>query len=435
VRCFEDVEVPLDPRVTVIIGENGAGKTTIAEAMASLSAGDGEGLTAFPLRHGAGVGDGAIELFEAGAKEPAARWTPGERRRLPESRFLFAYGRYRRVQPPERPLAFADGQPLYGAGWTEEAWSDRQKSSPIDRVLGRRTLSLFASDHYLLRELGQELVDLSARRQTEAQVAEAWRALSDSLRSLDGGIEGIDVVERAGRDVVVVRRNGVSLDLRELSDGYQAILVVVIDLLIRRAFLASEWGALPPAAAKPERPAAMTVLIDEVDLHLHPRWQRSVLRQLTTLFPDVQFVITTHSPAVVQGAIDDRYAVLVLREDEGKRVTIAALSAEQRRALRGAHLGSLLVDHHLFGVGSRFSPRYEAQEKKVRRLRRKLERQTATPEDRKELIAALEKLQLLVVREERRWVGQSFTRELTKAQLASVKELVTLNEERRRGSA
>ena len=56
-RCFEEAEIPLDPRVTVIIGENGAGKTTVAEAMASLSSGEDEGLRHFPLRLGVLVGN------------------------------------------------------------------------------------------------------------------------------------------------------------------------------------------------------------------------------------------------------------------------------------------------------------------------------------------------------------------------------------------
>ena len=51
VRCFEETVVPLDRRVTVIIGENGAGKTTIAETLASLSFGEDEGLKEFPSRH------------------------------------------------------------------------------------------------------------------------------------------------------------------------------------------------------------------------------------------------------------------------------------------------------------------------------------------------------------------------------------------------
>ncbi|CAI8703091.1 hypothetical protein EMIT0P291_100113 [Pseudomonas sp. IT-P291] len=46
------------------------------------------------------------------------------------------------------------------------------------------------------------------------------------------------------------------------------------------------------------------VLIDEVDLHLHPKWQRSLIRQLSETFPNCQFVLTTHSPLVISDAKD-----------------------------------------------------------------------------------------------------------------------------------
>lgn len=49
VRCFRDAEIGFDPHVTVLIGENGSGKTTVMEALASLSYGEGEGLGKFPL--------------------------------------------------------------------------------------------------------------------------------------------------------------------------------------------------------------------------------------------------------------------------------------------------------------------------------------------------------------------------------------------------
>ena len=82
VRCFADAEVPLGPRVTVLLGENGSGKTTAAEAIAALCAGNGEGWGELPVRHGAG--DAEIALYEEGATEPAAAWsTRGERKRLP----------------------------------------------------------------------------------------------------------------------------------------------------------------------------------------------------------------------------------------------------------------------------------------------------------------------------------------------------------------
>jgi predicted ATP-binding protein involved in virulence len=223
----------------------------------------------------------------------------------------------------------------------------------------------------------------------------------------------------------VIYRKGLDLDMRELSDGYQAILVIVLDLLFRRAFLPSADGASHRATA---------VIIDEVDLHLHPRWQRGVVRQLTQLFPEMQFILTTHSPAVVQGAIDDGHAVLVLKEDNGA-VAVSPVSVTARRALRGAQLGSVLVDRHLFGVGSRYSPRFEAVERKVRRLRKKLEAGTATPEDREALLVGLDKLEELMADEEERWAKQPLLTELAKVQIASLKQLAAMNEEARRGSA
>ena len=72
VRCFGDAEIPFDRRITVIVGENASGKTTLMEALASLTHGDDEGLTAFPLRHGAARGE--IALYESGRKSAVARW-------------------------------------------------------------------------------------------------------------------------------------------------------------------------------------------------------------------------------------------------------------------------------------------------------------------------------------------------------------------------
>jgi hypothetical protein len=148
----------------------------------------------------------------------------------------------------------------------------------------------------------------------------------------------------------------------------------------------------------------------------------------------MQIVLTTHSAAVVQGAIDDGHTVLVLRERDGE-VEVSPLSGEVRGKLRGAQLGSILVDRHLFDVDSRFSAKYEAVEKKVRRLRRKLEAGQATEEDRAALLVGLDKLEELMADEEMRWAKQPLTSELAKVQIASLRELAALNEEARRGSA
>jgi hypothetical protein len=99
VRCFDATEIALDPRVTVIIGENGAGKATVAEVIASVSYGTEEGLRHFPFRYGKPTCH--IAVFDADRKTPTAVWHHGGKRpvhqRLQENRYLFAYGRYRRV--------------------------------------------------------------------------------------------------------------------------------------------------------------------------------------------------------------------------------------------------------------------------------------------------------------------------------------------------
>lgn len=425
VRCFEDVTLQLDPRVTVLIGENGAGKTTVAEAIASLCYGDDEGLSSFPLRHGSK--DGLIALYEENREAPIGAWTAGpreERKRLPSERLLFAYGRYRRVEFPE--TLPQEGMPEFlGPEW-EDARSARLEQDLSSVVLRRRTATLALPDSHLLSDLRRYLRDLFVLREADPQMALAWRALDASVQKLGFGLEGIGMIEQGGRNEPVVRRHGVLVPLRELSDGYQSMLVIVFDLIMRFVYLQPSFE---PALSRPA-----VVVVDEVDLHLHPRWQRAVVPQLVSLFPGAQIILTTHSPAVVQGAIDEGYSVVTLSEHKGV-VSAAALSEKKRKALVGANIGSLLVEDLLFDLPSRYSPKFEKLEKTVRRVRRKMEAGTATPEDKRALGRALGKLEELVAEEEARWVNGPILSELVKLQLAAFRDWVASDKEITRGSS
>lgn len=86
-----------------------------------------------------------------------------------------------------------------------------------------------------------------------------------------------------------------------LSDGYRIMIAMVADIAARMA------EANPDEQSSGVFDPLLTsgiVLIDEIDLHLHPKWQRKVLHQLHRIFPNVQFLVTTHSPNVVIGALD-----------------------------------------------------------------------------------------------------------------------------------
>lgn len=414
IRCFDDVTIPLDPHLTIIIGENGAGKTTVAEAMASLSFGEDEGLRHFPLRHETRTGH--IALFDANQKRPTAIWRHGGsrlvRQRLPEDRYLFAYGRYRRVYDPDAEDTDGLEPPMSPAALLDELAyaAPRWRTTTLTRIDGR-----------LLRDLSRYLVAIHAARSFDPGMETIWNRLQDSLPALEQGMEGIEMVRGKTAYFPMIIRHGVRLGINELSDGYQAVLVIIFDLILRYAFLFS--------TLKDPLQGAATVIIDEVDLHLHVRWQRTVLRQLTTLFPGTQFLVTTHSPAVVQAAIDDRHAIVVLRE-RGGAVQASPLSARARSRLRYASIGSLFVERLLFGADSRYSVEVQGEEEEVRRLRRKAQAGRATEADRRRLFVLLNHLEeLMAAEEERRGEGPLMS-EMAKLQRAFLQDLTADHDER-----
>ncbi|MBT9555513.1 MAG: AAA family ATPase [Myxococcales bacterium] len=84
-----------------------------------------------------------------------------------------------------------------------------------------------------------------------------------------------------------------------LSDGYHVFLGLVADIARRAVILNDHLGANAPLLS------GGVVLVDEIDLHLHPKWQRTVVQGLRKAFPKIQFVLTTHSPQVL-GSVENR---------------------------------------------------------------------------------------------------------------------------------
>lgn len=99
-----------------------------------------------------------------------------------------------------------------------------------------------------------------------------------------------------------VKKNGKSLTINQLSDGEKCLMAMVGDLARRMAI------------ANPIRENPLdgegVVLIDEIDLHLHPKWQRMVVSRLVEIFPNCQFIISTHSPHVITHVHPDNLYVL-----------------------------------------------------------------------------------------------------------------------------
>jgi predicted ATP-binding protein involved in virulence len=149
-----------------------------------------------------------------------------------------------------------------------------------------------ASNHRLLAGwmYRQTLVELQSGKKVP-QLRAVERAVCDCI---DGATRFFFDVKH--QELRLDRKGGERLPFSALSDGYRNMVAMVADIAWRAAVLNPHF-----ASAAAER-AEGVVLIDEIDLHLHPRWQRRVLGDLRRTFPGLQFVATTHSPQVLSSA-------------------------------------------------------------------------------------------------------------------------------------
>lgn len=131
--------------------------------------------------------------------------------------------------------------------------------------------------------------------------------------------------------------------LTSLSLGYQTTLAWTVDLAWR---LYDRFSKSSNPLAEPA-----IVLIDEIDLHLHPRWQREIITKLTENFPNTQFIATAHSPLIVQAATDANLAVL--QEQDGEIII------ENRPRFIESWRADQILTSDLFGVPTR-SPHIES---------------------------------------------------------------------------
>ena len=95
------------------------------------------------------------------------------------------------------------------------------------------------------------------------------------------------------KELMMVYANGDFLPFNLLSDGIRCTLAMVMEIAFRCYLLNPHRGENAPAMTKG------VVLIDEIDLHLHPSWQLHILNDLRAAFPKIQFIVTTHAPLVI----------------------------------------------------------------------------------------------------------------------------------------
>lgn len=140
---------------------------------------------------------------------------------------------------------------------------------------------------------------------------ENWTHLIDSLPALAPFDSNFSYV-RTGRDFEpVFSIYGEECYIEELSAGFQAVLLIVANII--------EWieGTRNPGERVVAK-ASGTVLIDELDVHLHPEWQFTLRDGLTNLFPYIQFIVTTHSPHLLASAKEGEVIIMTRKPGENE---------------------------------------------------------------------------------------------------------------------
>lgn len=314
-RSFELLELDLGDRLTLLIGDNGSGKTSILD---SIAVGFGAMSTLLPKVKG--ISFKKTDIRQIGDKKaPYVQVTLNSNNGITWSRTERSRRELREPLAPKEPgisdlknyvlnivnqidyqdTAINIDLPVYAYYGVSRALLD----VPLSRKGFSKSYNRF--------EAYQGALDASSnfrsafkwfyyREQDELR----WQreqnsfdvkfhdllAVRTAIEKIFKGVSNPRILTNPLRFVVDV--NGESLDINQLSDGYKTMLGLVMDLAYR-------MSVANPHLSNPLSTEAF-VMIDEIDLHLHPEWQRRVISDLMDVFKNTQFIVTTHSPFIVE---------------------------------------------------------------------------------------------------------------------------------------
>lgn len=316
-RGIEDWEIELKPSFNLIKGENGKGKTSILEAISVGLGGftanlDGVQTRAFSKKDVRelciSVGQGSYNKTSIMPAEVSItadlngeiyNWTR-ERKSLKSSRGT--------IQPRDicqkAELMTQDNScdlPILSYLGAGRIWMKKNEKSETAlrkqyfRITGYEDALSESVNIQLLQNWCAKMEQIAWQKETKIAEYEAVKTAVENFMQYMEPNKKYRVFYDKQQEELIYEEGQAALPIRELSAGYQSLIWIVLDIAYRMAVL---------NPYKEERIVETygVVLIDELDMHLHPKWQWNIIDALRRVFPNVQFIATTHSPILFASA-------------------------------------------------------------------------------------------------------------------------------------
>jgi predicted ATP-binding protein involved in virulence len=319
-RGFENLKLEFQPDLTVLIGENGAGKTAVLDCLALL-------LRCFPediedenvsnfakqnfvsadIKQNFSSTNNTISLLVDGDTVDFSLIFTKKDNSLPHVSYI---AEFHDLLKDNIPLAIYYPASNAPVNRIDFKLSNHFESDTFNAYEGALDKKSFDFVNFFNWYKWQENIErqIGENKTLDAVRDAIYNILSDKDKQFNK--LSINWLNNPNGEMIIHKDN-TPLNINQLSSGEKTLLALVADLARRLAI------------ANPNRENPLmgnaVVLIDEVDLHLHPRWQRKVVPQLQKTFPNCQFIVTTHSPLVLSSVPHKN--VIILEDFQAVKIT------------------------------------------------------------------------------------------------------------------
>lgn len=334
-RLFENYNIKFHKNLTVLVANNSAGKTSILDSV-SVILGSYTGV--FPIGQSVGFKSQDATILENG-EEPKYPISASADLNLKENTIIgfrelkskkgkttskdissltdYAKENYQKIK--DKNIVDLPVVAYYG---TSRLWKDIHHRKEAEKDSYARSYGYYdcLNPNSNYKELEKWFKRKS--REEDSEIVRRVKAKEDNVNYKDSALEnikssinvalehlGFKNIHLNGEDIYIQNQDELKLEVSTLSDGVKSMISLIGDIAYRTVQLNPHFGE--KASEKTEG----IILIDEVDMHLHPSWQQVVLQDLQKIFPKIQFIVTTHSPQVLTSVRKENIRILDLEQN------------------------------------------------------------------------------------------------------------------------